>query len=689
MVEFLPVSLTIAGAALLSIGLYYTNKIISELTPAPMHWRILSVLIIFFIAGYLWFAIRIIDEPVSWLGLTVAAIFFGGGWFVFIVMNLSVRTIRDTKQTAALQAQHDQVMASQQRLQAILDHAAEGIFTFDAGGMIDSFNHVAEALFGYREQEIVGKPIGSLVVCNGRGRNQSDSQDPMPELKRLLNREGEVMGRHQDGRLFPISIKISAMMHGGQLFYSGLVADISGRKMLIDNLRHLAEHDSLTGLYNRSYFQQELDRVVERARCRNGEPCSLLYIDLDNFKYINDTLGHAAGDRLLREIAAILNERARKSDLIARFGGDEFAVLLYCTTATMAVRVAESFHECIVRFRFMEMGQVVNVGCSIGVSAVTSETKSTAQALSQVDVACHLAKREGRNRVRLFGTEDAADLKNISLDMGWSQRIRDAIEHGRFALACQPIVDTCTHRIASYEILIRMVGDHRELILPGGFLPAAERFGLIKDIDQWVVTRAIDMLAKQRISAPSARYSVNLSAQTISDPKATEFIFEQLHAATLDPQALIFEITETAAISDLNAAKRFLARLHEIGCETALDDFGAGFSSFAYLQELPLDYVKIDGRFVRHMAQTPVDQAMVKSMNEIAHALGKKTVAEFVEDEETLRMLRQYGIDLVQGYHLGRPDVVVSPTSNGDVSASGSAGTQMPPSGLAFDREAH
>ena len=659
MVELLPVWLTIAGAALLGIGLYYTLKIVSELAPAPMSWRILSVLIVFFIAGYFLFALRVAHEPVSWRDLTAAAIFFGGGCFVFIVMNLSIRAIRDTRHAAALQAQHERVMASQQRLQTILDYAAEGIFSFDAGGVVDSFNHVAEALFGYRQQEIVGKTIGSLVVCNGRRRNQAETQDPLSELKRLLNREGEVMGRHKDGRTFPISIKVSAATYGDEPLYTARVTDISGRKVLIESLRHLAEHDSLTGFYNRSYFQQELDRAVERARDRNGEPCSLLYIDLDNFKYINDTLGHVAGDRLLREIAANLHERARKSDLIARFGGDEFAVLLYRTTATMAVRVAESFHERIARLRFTEKGRAINIGCSIGVSAVTNEIKSTTEALSQADAACHLAKREGRNRVRLFGAEDAADLKNISSDMSWSQRIRDAIEHGRFALACQPILNTRMQTVDSYEVLIRMVDDAQRLILPGGFVPAAERFGLMVEIDKWVVINAIETLATQRKALPALRYSINLSGQTLSDPKVTDLIFERLRATQLAPEALIFEITETAAISNMAAAKTFLSRLREIGCETALDDFGSGFSSFAYLQELPVDYVKIDGRFVKNMAQNAVDLAMVKAMNEIAHALHKKTVAEFVENEASLRLLEQYGVDLAQGYYLGRPDIVL------------------------------
>jgi diguanylate cyclase (GGDEF)-like protein/PAS domain S-box-containing protein len=563
---------------------------------------------------------------------------------------------RDITDKKAMEAK---LNSRQQRLETILQNAAEGILTFDHHGMIESFNNAAEKLFGYKEQEIVGQPFNLLIPAGARDAREGYLEHFMrAEIKRLVGRETEVTGRHKDGTKFPMALKISTLTLGGKQLYTGLVADISERKALVEHLKNMAEHDGLTGLYNRGYFQSELERVVERARRAGNQSYALLYIDLDNFKYVNDTLGHAAGDRVLIEVAAILNKRARKSDLIARLGGDEFAVLLYDTTPKLATQVAESFREQMMNYTLKQDGQRVDIGCSIGVSLITSATKSAAESMSQADIACHFAKREGRNRVHLFKPADEAGFVSMSLDMGWSRRIREAIKDDRFALACQPIIHTQTGRVESYEVLIRLLDDNDELIMPGGFLPAAERFGLSADIDKWVIVHAIDALAERHEQMPSLRYSINLSGQTLSDLSVADLIAAKLKATGLDPSALIFEVTETAAIADMTVAETFLSRLQEIGCKTALDDFGSGFSSFAYLQDLPVDSVKIDGRFVKNLANSSVDQAMVKAMNDIAHALGKETVAEFVENEESMKLLREYGVDSAQGYHLGRPDMM-------------------------------
>jgi EAL domain-containing protein (putative c-di-GMP-specific phosphodiesterase class I) len=246
----------------------------------------------------------------------------------------------------------------------------------------------------------------------------------------------------------------------------------------------------------------------------------------------------------------------------------------------------------------------------------------------------------------------------MTLDMGWSRRIKEAIEHDRFAIAQQPQVDTRTRAVASYEVLIRMRDSNNELVMPGGFLAAAERFGLAVDLDRWMIVHAIATLVEQRRHTPDLCYAINLSGQSFSDLRLCDLIQEQLASAGLPASALIFEITETAAIADMTLAEQFLGRLRTIGCRTALDDFGSGMSSFAYLKDLPVDIVKIDGRFVKNLAHNPVDQAMVKAMNEIAHALGKKTIAEFVENEESFELLVRFGVDYAQGYHLGRPEVV-------------------------------
>ncbi len=568
-------------------------------------------------------------------------------------------TARETVDlVAAFDHMRHQVHSRQERLQTILDSAGEGIITFDADGRIEGFNIAAERLFGWTEDEILGKSLSVLVSADITDRRENYFQHFLRnELAQLIGREGELLGRHKDNTTFPMAAKISRMTLQGRELYVALVADMSERKAMLQHLKDMAEHDGLTGLYNRTYFQDELERVVERARRDPGQCAALLYIDLDNFKYVNDTLGHAAGDRLLLEISSILHKRLRKTDMLARLGGDEFAVLLYNAHHEVAIRAAEALRLRLAEYAFRERGEAVDIGCSIGVTLVNAETKSAEEALSQADLACYLAKRSGRNRVHIFNPADASNAEKMSLDMGWSRRIKEAIEHERFALACQPIVNTRTRVIESFEVLIRMRDEDGAIIMPGGFLPAADRFGLSTEIDKWVIVHAIEALAGQRAALPDLRYSINLAGPTLGDLQVCELIQEQLRIHRLDPAALTFEVTETVAIADIPVAEAFLSRLQAIGCKTALDDFGSGMASFAYLKDLPVDSVKIDGRFVRNIATNPVDQAMVKAMNDIAHALGKQTVGEFVESEESLKLLTEIGVDYAQGYYLGRPDI--------------------------------
>lgn len=552
-----------------------------------------------------------------------------------------------------------QVRSRQQRLETILENAAEGIITFDENGIIETCNRAAEQLFGYTEAEVRGKPLSLLIPVDAtEGHKDYLEHLVRVELARVIGHEGEVYGRHRDGTRFPMALKVSVINLEGRKVYTGLVADISERKALFDRLKTMAERDGLTGLYNRTYFHEELERLVARVR-RHGQTCALLYIDLDNFKYINDTLGHAAGDRLLMDIAVILSKRARKSDLIARLGGDEFAVLLYDTPIEHANNVAESFRGALASYVFTYGGERVPIGCSIGVTVINAATAAAPEALSHADVACHLAKRGGRNRVHVFAEKDKENVSSMSIDMGWSRRIKEAIDHDRFTLACQPIIAVATGEIESYEVLVRLRGDGDEVILPGGFLPAAARFGLSVDIDKWVILHAIETLAHQRKRLSALRFSINLAAPTLAEESVYELIVQRLATTGLPPTALTFEVTETVAIADMTLASSFLGKVRALGCKTALDDFGAGFSSFGYLQDLPVDIVKIDGRFVRNIATSPVDQAMVRAMNDIAHVLGKRTVAECVENEASAQRLTEYGVDFVQGYHFGRPDVLV------------------------------
>ena len=414
---------------------------------------------------------------------------------------------------------------------------------------------------------------------------------------------------------------------------------------------------------------------MDRSLRQGGLDCALLYLDLDNFKYVNDTLGHLAGDRVLIEIANILTKHTRRSDLVVRLGGDEFAVLLYDVDKGKAMEAAERYRQQVVDYKFRHDGKVIDVGCSVGVAMFESSLDSKEDLMARADVSCHMAKRAGRNSVHLYRADDRVSMDAMSADMGWARTIKEAIQHDRFAFALQPIVDIHDRTPVSYELLLRMRDNEGQIIMPAGFLPSAERFGLILDIDRWVVARGIAVLSWYLARNPDARLSINLSAMSVGDEEVLSLITEGLHTHAVDPERLCFEITETIAIADLAAAADFMERLRGLGCRTALDDFGVGYCSFAYLKDLPVDYVKIDGSFVRDIGKDALQLAMVKSMNEIAHAMGKQTVAEFVEDERVFSMLRSIGVDYVQGYLAGRPQLADwSPRPQPTVASYPSAG---------------
>jgi len=335
-------------------------------------------------------------------------------------------------------------------------------------------------------------------------------------------------------------------------------------------------------------------------------------------------------------------------------------VLLSENNIDVVKNVAESFRKKLADYTLHYEGQAVDVGCSIGVAIIDSETKSTSEVMSQADVACHFAKRAGRNRVHVFNSEDANDVQTMSTDMSWSRRIKLALEKDQFLLTIQPIFDIETNEMNTYEVLIRMMDEDGSIIMPNAFLPTAERFGLAVDIDTWVIRNSIIYLSQIREFAPQTRFSVNLSAQSLSVPTITQTIPELLEQYHLDANALTFEVTETSTIANIGMAVTFLESLQRLGCLTSLDDFGSGMSSFTYLRELPVDIVKIDGKFVRDLTDSSVDQAIVKAMNEIAHALGKETVAEFVEDQSQLALLKKMGVDFAQGYYLGKPEKIES-----------------------------
>ncbi|GAB4303136.1 MAG: hypothetical protein Kow0096_25050 [Thiohalomonadaceae bacterium] len=639
------------------LGVLGSNSMLSSLRLAEeltdFLWRVIAVLVFLLLVAYVAYELAI-RRPIDQVIMALQALGKGESYTPL----LKTRTYETDALLSSFREMQNQVNAREMRLRSILDNASDGIITINENGVIETFNTAAESLFRYTAEEVIGEKVNLLMPHPLREEHDSYIRRYIETgEQRIIGNEMNVNAQRKDGTVFPMSIKVGEMMLDGRRYFTAIVSDISERKAMLDHLRHLAEHDSLTGLYNRQYFTDELERVMQRSMRQKGLNCALLYIDLDNFKFVNDTLGHLAGDRVLIEVAGLITKRSRKSDMIARLGGDEFAVLLYDVDLEHALSTAESYRQLMADYNFRHEGRVVDIGCSIGLAMFESDVTSREDLMARADIACHMAKRAGRNCVHLYEPTDRANMDTMFADMGWARSIKQAIEQDGFVFALQPIV-TIPHRsVVSYELLLRMRGENGEIIMPSGFMPSAERFGLILEIDRWVVSKAIRLLA-ENVVEPGARLSVNLSAMAIGDQEVLRLITAELEQHGVAPQRLTFEITETIAMADLSAAVDFLASLRALGCATALDDFGVGYSSFAYLKDLPVDYVKIDGSFVRDIAKDSVQLAMVKSMNEIAHAMAKQTVAEYVDNDEVLRLLAEIGVDFAQGYLTGRPRLV-------------------------------
>jgi diguanylate cyclase (GGDEF)-like protein len=427
-------------------------------------------------------------------------------------------------------------------------------------------------------------------------------------------------------------------------------------KEYLDRLSWQASHDALTGLANRREFECRLDQSLGSLA---GQPKNnaLMMLDLDQFKIVNDTCGHAAGDKLLRDVSALLRKCLRENDIVARLGGDEFGVLLRGCPIDEASQIAERLRTEIQKTIFISGGRSFNVSASIGLIALSTPHSTMEDALRRADIACYMAKEKGRNRVQFHQPTDSELQQRVS-EMGWVQKIRDALEDDRFCLYAQRIVNvTADDPGAHVELLLRLRDENGALIPPNSFLPAAERFGLMPLIDRWVVENAFACLALRQTTLGErfATCGINLSASSIGDPKFTDYLHEQFSKHAIVPSHICFEITETGAINDLDAAARFIKTFQVLGCRFALDDFGTGMCSFGYLKRLPVDYLKIDGSFVKDMLTDSVDRAMVEMIVHMARTTGKLTVAEFVETEELFAALRAIGVDFAQGFAIEKP----------------------------------
>ncbi|HEC19431.1 MAG TPA: EAL domain-containing protein [Gammaproteobacteria bacterium] len=423
---------------------------------------------------------------------------------------------------------------------------------------------------------------------------------------------------------------------------------------------HLAYHDQLTGLVNRNEFDRHLNNALASAKCDDVSHV-LLYLDLDQFKVINDTCGHQAGDELLSQLALVLREEVRGNDILARLGGDEFGLLLENCPLDKAQEIAEDLRALISDFRFVWRDKTFSIGVSIGMAKITKEAQGADEVLGAADIACYAAKDLGRDRVHVYRDNDT-ELRRRHSEMQWVARIKNALEEGRFVLHQQAMksLSRFNGAVQCVEFLVRMVDEENRLIMPGAFIPAAERYGIMPLLDRWVVRSVITHLARN-LPLHDENHSVffiNLSGHSFDDEDFPVFIRQQINHYGIAPEMLCFEITETAAISNLSEAVNFINEIRGFGCQFALDDFGSGLSSFSYLKTLPVDYLKIDGSFVRDLDVDPMNFAIVQAINEIGHVAGLSTIAEFVENEQTLESLRGIGVDMVQGYCIARPEAL-------------------------------
>ena len=548
--------------------------------------------------------------------------------------------------------------ATRELLSYVVDSSDDAIVTTSPDAAITSWNRAAERLYGYTAEEVIGCAVSMIEPPDRKGEQAEVLRrvfagEPVDQL--------EVERVRKDGSTITVSLTISPVRDADDEIVSVAVIarDVTEQKRDEDRLRHLAEHDQLTGLVNRRRFDQELKRELAKAG-RYHSHSAVLSVDIDNFKAINDSAGHAAGDAVLTEVADALSSRFRSTDVVARLGGDEFGVLVTAVGIEEARAAADDLLGTIRARPAMYGGMPFRITASIGVTAFQSDDVTASEVLVNADLAMYAAKAAGRDRVVVY-TPDEARKARAMAKLTWSQRIQDALERDRFVLHLQPILELASGKVRHGELLLRMRGDRGKLIAPGAFLPAAERFGLIHAIDRWVVQEAIRMIAGAT-PGQAPRLGVNLSGESVvGDPELLSMIERELDNAAVDPSNLIFEITETAAIANMTEATRFAQGLTNLGCSLALDDFGTGFGSFYYLKHLPVRYVKLDGEFIHNLPRNPVDEHMVRAIVGVAHGLGIQTIAESVADDETIQMLRTYGVDFAQGFHIGRPAPVHEP----------------------------
>ncbi len=546
--------------------------------------------------------------------------------------------------------------------QITLQSIGDGVITCDAHGRVEYLNPVAEELTGWRLEDSLGRTIDEIFRAFHE-ETCEPLENPLAVAVRRIRSIKSVRPMlliRRDGNELYIESTASPIRDGSGTVTGGVLVfhDVSESRELNRRLSYHASHDVLTGLVNRREFETRLERALKSAKARETS-YALCYIDLDQFKIVNDTCGHSAGDALLGQVGALLKSKVRWRDTLARLGGDEFGVLLESCSLEEALRTAETLRESIRNFRYTWEDRTFRLGASIGVVPITAENEDVASVLSAADSACGAAKESGRNRVHCFEENDI-DLMRRRREMQWAARINNALEESRFELFRMTIQPLQTEDAGEhFELLLRMRDESGKIVAPDQFIAAAERYGITPSIDRWVIDSAFRWLVSEADERRRLTMcSINLSGQSLGDDKFLPFVIEQFHRSGIDGSKICFEITETAAIANFSQASRFIQALKELGCKFALDDFGTGLSSFGYLKHFPVDFLKIDGSFVKGLLHDPIDREMVRSINEIGHLTGKKTIAEWAENAEIVEVLRGLGVDYAQGYGISQPQRV-------------------------------
>ncbi|MDH5655594.1 MAG: EAL domain-containing protein [Spirochaetia bacterium] len=545
-----------------------------------------------------------------------------------------------------------------------LKSIGDAVITTNTEGTIQFINPIAEKLTGYSKEEAVNRSLSDIFTI----KNEINGETLESPLEKCL-REGKIIAlsnhtvlRQKNGNEIPIEDSAAPIKNNtGEIIGAVLVFhDVLDARKLKNQLEWQASHDPLTELYNRREFEKRLSDIISEES-RTGTSHCMLYLDLDQFKIVNDTCGHSAGDELLRQISPILQDAISENDFLARLGGDEFGILLINSDIERARLYTDKIIKAINNFRYLVNDRIFEIGASIGIVNITDLDKSISSIMSNADLACYAAKDLGRNRYYVFEINDS-DMAKKHKEMEWVSRINSAFENNFFRLYTQKIIPVSGQNgfQEHHEVLLRLSENNEKIITPGAFLSAAERYHLIQDIDKWVIDASFNYLSGflDKNKSKKISLSINLSGMSVSDEYLLDFIYDRMKFYKTPPESVCFEITETAAIANLGRVHKLMLELKSAGFRFALDDFGSGLSSFAYLKHLPVDYLKIDGNFVSELLESPVDRAMVESINQIGHVMNLKTIAEFVVKEEILNQLKNIGVDYAQGFAISKPQPI-------------------------------